>query len=90
MSTHGRKPLALIIARAVVTGSFIASAPGVLAQSERIVVTGSSILRTQTEGALPVLTLDRQYIEQSGATNSDRSDPADSPRCRTSWLRPPA
>ena len=33
-------------------------------------VTGSSILRTQVEGALPVLTLDRQYIEQSGATNA--------------------
>ena len=70
MNIHGRKPLALIIARAVVTGSFVAAAPGVLAQSERIVVTGSSILRTQVEGALPVLTLDRQYIEQSGATNA--------------------
>jgi iron complex outermembrane receptor protein len=70
MSTHRRKPLALVLARAVVTGSIVASAPAVLAQAERIVVTGSSILRTQVEGALPVLTLDRQYIEQSGATTA--------------------
>jgi iron complex outermembrane receptor protein len=34
------------------------------------VVTGSSILRTQVEGALPVLTLDRSYIEQSGVTTA--------------------
>ena len=68
MSTYQSKPLALIVAQAFAAGSLIAAAPGVLAQSERIVVTGSSILRTATEGALPVLTLDRNYIEQSGAT----------------------
>jgi iron complex outermembrane receptor protein len=70
MSIHGRKPLAPVFARTIIAYTCIAAAPGVLAQTERFTVTGSSILRTQVEGALPVLTLDRQYIEQSGATNA--------------------
>ena len=69
MSIHGRKPLALAVARAIVASTCVAAAPGLLAQ-ERFVVTGSSIMRTQTEGSLPVLTLDRSYIEQSGVTTA--------------------
>ncbi|MFG6447599.1 TonB-dependent receptor domain-containing protein [Roseateles sp. BYS180W] len=37
-------------------------------QLERVEVTGSSIKRIASEGALPVITLDRKAIEQSGAT----------------------
>ena len=81
MRTFKRKPFALILAHAIGAGSLIAASPGVMAQPatpdlttpqklERMTVTGSSIRRTQTEGALPVLTLDRTYIEQSGATTA--------------------
>jgi iron complex outermembrane recepter protein len=76
-----RKSLALIVAQAVSGGSLIAASTGVMGQItapdpaapqqlERMTVTGSSIRRTQTEGALPVLTLDRAYIDQSGATTA--------------------
>ena len=79
-----RKPLALILAQTIGAGSLIAASTGVMGQTttappdfsgqpqqlERMTVTGSSIRRTQTEGALPVLTLDRTYIEQSGATTA--------------------
>jgi iron complex outermembrane receptor protein len=73
MIKHKRKPLALILAQAISAGSLIAAAPGVMAQDvqrERITVTGSSIQRIATEGALPVLELNRSYIDQSGATNA--------------------
>ena len=79
-----RKPLSLLLAQIVGAASLVAASPGVLAQAdtsaqaqldqpqklERITVTGSAIRRNQTEGALPVLSLDRSYIEQSGATNA--------------------
>jgi len=73
MFKHKRKPLALLLAQAVSAGAFVAASPAVMAQDvqrERITVTGSSIQRTITEGALPVLQLNRAYIEQSGATNA--------------------
>ena len=71
MIMHKRKPLALFLAQAIGAGSFIAASPYVIAQErERFTVTGSSISRTVTEGALPVLKLSRPYIEQSGATNA--------------------
>jgi len=73
MFKHKRKPLALLLAQAVSAGAFVAASPVVMAQDvqrERITVTGSSIQRTITEGALPVLQLNRAYIEQSGATNA--------------------
>ena len=70
VTSAGLLPIAVNDAYTVVHGKTrTVAAPGVLAQ-ERFVVTGSSIARTQTEGALPVLTLDRQYIEQSGVTTA--------------------
>jgi iron complex outermembrane receptor protein len=75
-----KKPLVLALAQAIGVGSLIATSQAVLAQPapetlevqklDRITVTGSSIRRTVTEGALPVLTLDRAFIEQSGATSA--------------------
>src|ERR1700730_2170965 len=81
MRMFKRKPFALILAHAIGAGSLIAAAPGIMAQQaapdltqpqklERMTVTGSRIPRPQTEGALPVLTLDRTYIDQTGATTA--------------------
>ncbi|TXC66141.1 hypothetical protein FSC37_09995 [Piscinibacter aquaticus] len=36
---------------------------------ERVEITGSSIRRVQTEGALPVQTITREQIQRTGATN---------------------
>ena len=85
---HKRKPLALFLAQAIGAGSFLAASPHVIAQErERFTVTGSSISRTVTEGALPVLTLGRPYIEQSGATNATELIRV-FPKCRISWPIP--
>ncbi len=78
-----RKSHALLLAQAIGAGSLVAASAVVMGQTtpppadysqpqqlERMTVTGSSIRRTQTEGALPVLTLDRSYIDQSGATTA--------------------
>ena len=86
MNQFKRKPLARLLAQLVGTASLIAASPSVFAQAitgtnleadmpppqklERITVTGSAIKRTQTEGALPVLTLDRAAIEQTGYTTA--------------------
>ena len=86
MNQFKRKPLALLVAQLVGAASLIAASPAVFAQAttgtnleadvptpqklERITVTGSAIKRTQTEGALPVLTLDRAAIEQTGYTTA--------------------
>ena len=62
---------------AVVAGSFVAAAPGVLAQVGAYRRYGlEHPCARRSRGALPVLTLDRQYIEQSGADQRDRADPA--------------
>lgn len=54
----------------------VAMGAGLLAQTvsaqeavQRVEITGSSIKRIAKEGALPVQTLSRKDIEQSGATN---------------------
>ena len=86
MNQFKRKPLALLVAQLVGAASLIAASPAVFAQAttgtnleadvptpqklERITVTGSAIKRTQTEGSLPVLTLDRAAIEQTGFTTA--------------------
>ena len=83
MHEFKRKPLALLLAQLVGAASLVATSQGALAQSpeapldeampqklERITVTGSAIKRNQTEGALPVLTLDRAAIEQTGFTTA--------------------
>jgi hypothetical protein len=67
MNIHGKKPLALIIARAVVTGSRRAAPVSWRSRSASSSRARASCAR-RSKG-LPVLTLDRQYIEQSGATN---------------------
>ena len=71
--TFKSKKVALGVAQALGIGGAIAvvGAPA-QAQDMRITVTGSSIKRVETEGALPVITLDRTYIEQSGYTTAMR------------------
>jgi len=65
------KKVALAVAQALGIGSALAviGTPA-YAQDMRITVTGSSIKRIESEGALPVITLDRAYIEQTGITNA--------------------
>jgi iron complex outermembrane receptor protein len=62
------KRVALAVAQALGVGGAIAivGTPA-HAQDLRITVTGSSIKRVETEGALPVITLDRAAILQTGA-----------------------
>jgi iron complex outermembrane receptor protein len=57
--------------RLMFTGSLILGAQLVSAQeaTQRVEITGSSIKRIQAEGSLPVQTLSKAQIEQSGATN---------------------
>ena len=51
-------------------GTLASSGSGVYAQTtDRVEITGSSIKRIAAEGALPVITLTRKDIEQSGATS---------------------
>ena len=51
-------------------GGAIASAPAVAQQElERVEITGSSIRRVQSEGALPVQILKREDVEKTGATS---------------------
>lgn len=52
-------------------GTLSAVAPGAQAQTlERVEITGSSIRRIASEGALPVVTLKREDIERTGATSA--------------------
>jgi outer membrane cobalamin receptor len=58
----------------------VTSAPGLMAQEQAqsrestaqktVTVTGSNIKRAYREGSLPILMLDRTYIEQSSATSA--------------------
>lgn len=52
-------------------GAILASSSPVLAQdAQRIEITGSSIKRIASEGALPVITLNKEDIAKSGATSA--------------------
>lgn len=58
--------------RLMFASTVVLSAGAALAQEaapQRVEITGSSIKRIAKEGALPVQTLSRKDIEQSGATN---------------------
>ncbi len=48
----------------------IAAAPNAMAQSDAVVVTGSSIKRIDIEGALPIQTYNAEAIKRTGATSA--------------------
>jgi iron complex outermembrane recepter protein len=64
-----RTPLALAVALLSAGAAPTAGAQGSVAADQRVEITGSSIRRIQSEGALPVLTLNREQIERTGATS---------------------
>ena len=76
---HNRNPLAKAVSYAlgagVIAGLAMTAAPVVAqdddeaAELDRFEVTGSRILRTDVEGALPVTVIDREAIELSGETS---------------------
>ncbi len=69
------RPAAFAVSSALGTALIFAlSSSGALAQEkvERVEVTGSSITRTQTEGALPVMTVTREDIEKLGVTSVEQ------------------
>jgi iron complex outermembrane recepter protein len=58
-----------VLGSSLALSSFQAQAQTAPQATERIEITGSSIKRIAAEGALPVITLTRKDIEQSGATS---------------------
>jgi len=73
-SRHG-KSIALRLVRAIGAGSWLAVATAGMAAEDapkpaREIVTGTNIRRPAVADALPVITLDREYIERSGATTA--------------------
>lgn len=77
MSTQRNNPIAKAIRFALIGGAAIAAATPAFAADEaageeeeqRIEVTGSRIKRTDVEGSLPVVTIDREAIDLSGQTS---------------------
>ncbi|SDH04373.1 iron complex outermembrane recepter protein [Duganella sp. OV458] len=59
----------LVCASGLALGMHSAAAQSTDAPVQRVEITGSSIKRINAEGALPVQTLSKAQIEQSGATN---------------------
>src|SRR5436190_1755301 len=68
--TFKSKRVALAVAQALGIGSAVAMIATPANAAERIEVTGSIIKRVEQEGSLPILTLDRNYIEQTGFTTA--------------------
>ena len=68
--TFKSKRVALAVAQALGIGSAVAMIGTPANAAERIEVTGSIIKRVEQEGALPVITLDRKYIEDTGFTTA--------------------
>ena len=70
MTMHGKKLVIALAAVLGVGGALLAIGAPALAQDIKVEVTGSSIKRVEGEGALPVQTIGRTEILQSGATNA--------------------
>jgi iron complex outermembrane recepter protein len=74
--TFRRRPIAFAVSSVLGTAalSFGLSASVALAQEkiERVEITGSSITRATSEGALPVMTVTREDIEKLGVTNAEQ------------------
>jgi outer membrane cobalamin receptor len=86
MTIRKNGPFMLVLAQAIGAGAWIAASPPVMAQQKaqdqaqehsqkqeqpvRKMVTGSNIARVRTENTLPLLVLDRAYIDQSAATST--------------------
>ena len=62
--------VALAVAQALGIGGAVAIIATPVYAAERIEVTGSIIKRVEQEGNLPIITLDRKYIEESGVTTA--------------------
>ena len=59
----------MFVGGVAVSAGLFAQAVAAQEAVQRVEITGSSIKRIAKEGALPVQTLSRKDIEQSGATN---------------------
>ena len=70
MTMHGKRLVIALAAVLGVGGTLLAVGAPALAQDIKVEVTGSSIRRVEGEGALPVQSIGRTEILQSGATNA--------------------
>jgi iron complex outermembrane recepter protein len=82
MKIRKNRPFMMVLGQAIGAAAWIAASPAVMAQQQaqeysqkqektvRKTVTGSNIARVTTERTLPLLVLDRAYIDQSGATTA--------------------